>query len=57
MFGKNLNPRLIRELRRDFKHFFGVIALVSLSVCLSVFKYLRDLSLVFPEILHEVGGQ
>ena len=34
-----------------------VIALVRLSVCLSVFKYLRDRSLVFSETLHEVRGQ
>ena len=27
------------------------------SVCQCVFKYLRDCSLVFSEILHEVGGQ
>ena len=38
-----------------------VIALVRVSVrvcvCVSVFKYLRDRSLVFSEILHEVAGQ
>ena len=34
-----------------------VIALVHLSVCLSVFEYLRDCSLVFSEILHKVRGQ
>ena len=38
-----------------------VIALVrpSVRVCVrvSVFKYLRDRSLVFSEILHEVAGQ
>ena len=27
-----------------------------MSVCLSVFKYLRDRSLVFSETLHEVAG-
>ena len=30
---------------------------VRLSVCLSVFKYLRDRSLVFSETLHQVRGQ
>ena len=34
-----------------------VIALVRLSVRLSVFKYLWDRSLVFSEILHEERGQ
>ena len=38
-----------------------VIALVrlsvSLSVCLSVLKFLRDRSLVFSETLHEFRGQ
>ena len=34
-----------------------VIALVRVLVCPSVFKYLRDGSLVFSEILHEVRGQ
>ena len=34
-----------------------VIALVRLSVSPSVFKYLRDRSLVFSETLHEVRGQ
>ena len=34
-----------------------VIALVRLSVFLSVFNYLRDRSLVFAETLHEVRGQ
>ena len=36
---------------------FYVIALVRLSVTLSVFKYLSDRSLVFSEILLEVRGQ
>ena len=34
-----------------------IIALVCPSVGLSVFKYLRDRSLVFSETLHEVRGQ
>ena len=38
-----------------------VIALVRVSVrvcvCVSVFKYLRNRSLVFSETLHEVAGQ
>ena len=34
-----------------------VIALVRVSVRLSVFEYLRDRSLVFLKTLHEGGGQ
>ena len=34
-----------------------VIALVRVCVCPSVFKYLRDRSLVFSETLQEVEGQ